>query len=273
MLAGLTVRIPVLVLNRGVSFPLDRWNRLGYTTKRVTAIVAVCESIKRGLVGGRRARGEDRGHLLGDGPRPLPSRRGRPAHPRGARPGAGAHARDPGRHPLLARQRRRARVDGARLPRPAARAAALRGRSARPRGLHARPGLPARHRRVRARPRASRGHPRDPGRERPRGGRLLRRARPHRLAARGPRGGDAGDRHRPRGTPRAHPRGRDGAAGPAAQSGRARPGHPAHAGESDAGEDHGPGGPQAGRGPFLHDQKIQRTEALYERLVGRERAP
>jgi len=28
MLAGLTVRIPVLVLNRGVSFPLDRWNRL-----------------------------------------------------------------------------------------------------------------------------------------------------------------------------------------------------------------------------------------------------
>jgi glycosyltransferase involved in cell wall biosynthesis len=40
----------VLVLNRGVSFPLDRWNRLGYTTGRVTAVVAVCESIKRGLV-------------------------------------------------------------------------------------------------------------------------------------------------------------------------------------------------------------------------------
>jgi len=50
LLAGLTVRIPVLVLNRGVSFPLDRWNRLGYTTRRVTAVVAVCESIKRGLV-------------------------------------------------------------------------------------------------------------------------------------------------------------------------------------------------------------------------------
>jgi glycosyltransferase involved in cell wall biosynthesis len=33
-----------------VSFSLDRWNRLGYTTPRVTAIVAVCESIKRGLV-------------------------------------------------------------------------------------------------------------------------------------------------------------------------------------------------------------------------------
>jgi glycosyltransferase involved in cell wall biosynthesis len=50
LIAGLTVRIPVLVLNRGVSFSLDRWNRLGYTTPRVTAVVAVCESIKRGLV-------------------------------------------------------------------------------------------------------------------------------------------------------------------------------------------------------------------------------
>jgi glycosyltransferase involved in cell wall biosynthesis len=50
LMAGLLVKIPVLVLNRGVSFPLDRWNRLGYTTGRVTAIVAVCESIKRGLV-------------------------------------------------------------------------------------------------------------------------------------------------------------------------------------------------------------------------------
>jgi glycosyltransferase involved in cell wall biosynthesis len=50
VLAGLLVKIPVLVLNRGVSFPLDRWNRLGYTTRRVTAVVAVCESIKRGLV-------------------------------------------------------------------------------------------------------------------------------------------------------------------------------------------------------------------------------
>ncbi len=50
MLAGLAVRIPVLVLNRGVSFPLGRWNRLGYTNRRVTAVVAVCQSIKRGLV-------------------------------------------------------------------------------------------------------------------------------------------------------------------------------------------------------------------------------
>jgi L-malate glycosyltransferase len=50
LLAGLLVKIPVLILNRGVSFPLDRWNRLGYTTSRVTSIVAVCESIKRGLI-------------------------------------------------------------------------------------------------------------------------------------------------------------------------------------------------------------------------------
>jgi glycosyltransferase involved in cell wall biosynthesis len=40
----------VLILNRGVSFPIDAFSRLGYTTKRVTAIVAVSESIKRGLV-------------------------------------------------------------------------------------------------------------------------------------------------------------------------------------------------------------------------------
>ncbi len=50
MMASLFVRIPVLVLNRGVSFPLDPLNRLGYTTRRVTAIVAVCESIKQGLI-------------------------------------------------------------------------------------------------------------------------------------------------------------------------------------------------------------------------------
>src|SRR5258705_10493383 len=50
LLAGLVTTIPVMILNRGVSFPVDRWTRLGYTTPRVTAIVAVCESIKRGLV-------------------------------------------------------------------------------------------------------------------------------------------------------------------------------------------------------------------------------
>jgi glycosyltransferase involved in cell wall biosynthesis len=41
-----------LVLNRGVSFPVTGLRRLGYTTRRVHAIVAVCESIKRGLVAG-----------------------------------------------------------------------------------------------------------------------------------------------------------------------------------------------------------------------------
>ncbi|MBI4610139.1 MAG: glycosyltransferase family 4 protein [Candidatus Rokubacteria bacterium] len=50
ILAGLFVKIPVLILNRGVSFPLTPFNRLGYTTGRVTAIVAVSHSIKRGLV-------------------------------------------------------------------------------------------------------------------------------------------------------------------------------------------------------------------------------
>ncbi|MGH7393150.1 MAG: glycosyltransferase, partial [Candidatus Rokuibacteriota bacterium] len=49
LMAGLFVRIPVLVLNRGVSFPLDPFARLGYNTRRVTAVVAVCESIQRGL--------------------------------------------------------------------------------------------------------------------------------------------------------------------------------------------------------------------------------
>ena len=50
LLAGLLGPRPPLVLNRGVSFPLTRWNRLGYTTRRVRAVVAVCESIKRGLI-------------------------------------------------------------------------------------------------------------------------------------------------------------------------------------------------------------------------------
>jgi len=41
-----------LVLNRGVSFPVTGLRRIGYTTGRVQAIVAVCDSIKRGLVAG-----------------------------------------------------------------------------------------------------------------------------------------------------------------------------------------------------------------------------
>src|SRR5881409_365321 len=50
LIAGLFVRIPVLVLHRGVSFRLDPFNRLGYATRRVHAVIVVCESIKHGLV-------------------------------------------------------------------------------------------------------------------------------------------------------------------------------------------------------------------------------
>jgi glycosyltransferase involved in cell wall biosynthesis len=48
--AGLVGRRPRLVLNRGVSFPLTRWNRRGYAARRVDAVVAVCESIRQGLI-------------------------------------------------------------------------------------------------------------------------------------------------------------------------------------------------------------------------------
>ncbi len=50
ILAGLVGPRPPLVLNRGVSFVPGRLNRLGYTTRRVDAIVAVCGSIKDDLV-------------------------------------------------------------------------------------------------------------------------------------------------------------------------------------------------------------------------------
>ena len=50
ILAGLMGGRALLVLNRGVSFPITGVRRLGYTSARVHAIVAVCESIKRGLV-------------------------------------------------------------------------------------------------------------------------------------------------------------------------------------------------------------------------------
>jgi len=48
--AGLMGARPALVLNRGVSFPVRGLRRLGYTTTRVDAIVAVCDSIKQDLV-------------------------------------------------------------------------------------------------------------------------------------------------------------------------------------------------------------------------------
>ena len=50
LLAGLFARVPILILNRGVSFPLDPLNRLGYTTRRVTAVIVVCDALKQELV-------------------------------------------------------------------------------------------------------------------------------------------------------------------------------------------------------------------------------
>ena len=45
-----TARVPAFVVNRGVSFPLDVWNRLKYRTKRVDRVVTVCEQIKDVIV-------------------------------------------------------------------------------------------------------------------------------------------------------------------------------------------------------------------------------
>jgi glycosyltransferase involved in cell wall biosynthesis len=50
LLAGLMGARATLVLNRGVSFRIGRLRRVGYTSRRVHAIVAVCRSIKDGLV-------------------------------------------------------------------------------------------------------------------------------------------------------------------------------------------------------------------------------
>ena len=50
VLAGMMGARTRLVLNRGVSFSVAGVRRFGYTSRRVDAIVAVCESIRRGLV-------------------------------------------------------------------------------------------------------------------------------------------------------------------------------------------------------------------------------
>jgi glycosyltransferase involved in cell wall biosynthesis len=50
LLAGLMGARALLVLNRGVSFRVGRVRRVGYTSRRVHAVVAVCRSIKDGLV-------------------------------------------------------------------------------------------------------------------------------------------------------------------------------------------------------------------------------
>lgn len=50
MVVSPIVPAPALVVNRGVSFPLTFWNGFKYRSRRVSKIVAVCESIKRALV-------------------------------------------------------------------------------------------------------------------------------------------------------------------------------------------------------------------------------
>src|SRR5262249_51776055 len=50
LLAGLMGARALLVLNRGVSFKIGRLRRVGYTSRRVHAVVAVCRSIKDGLI-------------------------------------------------------------------------------------------------------------------------------------------------------------------------------------------------------------------------------
>jgi glycosyltransferase involved in cell wall biosynthesis len=43
-------RVGAFVVNRGVSFPLDVWNRIKYRTRRVDRVVTVCEQIKEVIV-------------------------------------------------------------------------------------------------------------------------------------------------------------------------------------------------------------------------------
>src|SRR5260221_8033426 len=43
-------RVGAFVVNRGVSFPLNRWNRGKYRTQRVDRVVTVCKDIKRVIV-------------------------------------------------------------------------------------------------------------------------------------------------------------------------------------------------------------------------------
>jgi glycosyltransferase involved in cell wall biosynthesis len=48
--ASLTHRVPAFVVNRGVSFPLDFWNRGKFRTRRVDRVVTVCEQIRRVII-------------------------------------------------------------------------------------------------------------------------------------------------------------------------------------------------------------------------------
>ncbi len=49
LMATLARPVGAFVVNRGVSFPLDRWNRAKFRTRRVDRIVTVCEEI-RGVI-------------------------------------------------------------------------------------------------------------------------------------------------------------------------------------------------------------------------------
>ncbi len=49
-IAALFTPLPVLVANRGVSFKIGRLRARGYATRRVSAVIAVCQAIKQSLV-------------------------------------------------------------------------------------------------------------------------------------------------------------------------------------------------------------------------------
>ncbi len=42
--------VPAFIVNRGVSFPLDFWNRAKFRTRRVDRVVTVCEQIRRVVI-------------------------------------------------------------------------------------------------------------------------------------------------------------------------------------------------------------------------------
>jgi glycosyltransferase involved in cell wall biosynthesis len=48
--AAYVTPVGALVVNRGVSFPLDRWNGAKFRARRVDCVVTVCEAIKRVIV-------------------------------------------------------------------------------------------------------------------------------------------------------------------------------------------------------------------------------
>ncbi|MDQ3281779.1 MAG: glycosyltransferase family 4 protein [Acidobacteriota bacterium] len=50
LLAAYGHPVPAFIVNRGVSFPLDRWNRGKYRTPRVDKVVTVCQQIKDVIV-------------------------------------------------------------------------------------------------------------------------------------------------------------------------------------------------------------------------------